>query len=639
MIQETALGLEILRDVARISNSTLNLDEILAQTLDIVKNKLHIDACSIYLIETENEQPRLKLKASSGMPEGAASNIYLKPGKGVTGWVAQNKKTLALSDALQDPRFVYFPEIEEERFQSMLSVPMLYQDECIGVINVHTLAIHFFSPPEIAVLETLSGQITGCIRNALEFQRSQLLLKEQTLLYDISLAVQGTMKMDHQLWILLTGITLGGAGGFNRALLFLTDDQSKVLQGYMGLGPDSPEAAGYIWSELRHKKGDVLHWILTESDRNEYQQSAFNSLAQGLTIPLKPGTHVLAEAALLKRPFLIDHPQEHSLVPREFAKLLGSSSFAVVPLVPHQETLGVLLVDNRYNNAPITDNDMALLTRLTTHIGWVIENSRLFNKLLKSNQELLSTKEQLIQSEKLAAMGELAAEVAHEIKNPMVSIGGFTRRLRDQLTHLCQDPNLANLLDSPIQYSGIIINEVERMERLLNNILQLSQAEQLELEDVNINELILEVIKSFQVGIQKRNIELKLHLPREKEVLPIDRSKIKQVMINILSNAMESMPRGGLLQISSLPYVYINDREMLALCFEDSGGGISQKTFENIFHPFFTTKATGTGLGLSISRKIVESHGGTLQLKNNPNQGVTVYLYLPLQNPANYNKN
>ena len=305
MIEETALGLEILRDVARISNSTLNLEEILAQTIDIVKNKLRIDACSIYLMETENEEPRLKLKAFIGMPEGAASNIYLEPGKGVTGWVAQNKVTLALSDALQDPRFVYFPEMEEERFQSMLSVPMLYQDECIGVINVHTLDMRFFSLPEIAVLETLSGQITGCIRNALEFQKSQMLLKEQTLLYDISLAVQGTMKMDHRLWILLTGITLGDAGGFNRAILFLTDDKSKMLQGHMGLGPDSPEEAGHIWSELSHKKGDVLHWILTESDQEEYKHSAFNSLAQSLTIPLEPGTHVLAETALLKPPDFI----------------------------------------------------------------------------------------------------------------------------------------------------------------------------------------------------------------------------------------------------------------------------------------------------------------------------------------------
>ena len=145
-------------------------------------------------------------------------------------------------------------------------------------------------------------------------------------------------------------------------------------------------------------------------------------------------------------------------------------------------------------------------------------------------------------------------------------------------------------------------------------------------------------MKKKLIAIKGSDINLPLN-PREKEVLPIDRSKIKQVMINILFNAMESMPHGGLLQISSLPYVYINDREMLALCFEDSGGGISKKTFENIFHPFFTTKESGTGLGLSISRKIVESHGGALRLKNNLNQGVTVYLYLPLQNPANYNKN
>ena len=223
--------------------------------------------------------------------------------------------------------------------------------------------------------------------------------------------------------------------------------------------------------------------------------------------------------------------------------------------------------------------------------------------------------------------------------NETTRTGGCYRRVREQCSQLYQNQNLLGVLEGPRQYSGIIIREVERLERLLHNILQLSQAGQLEPEEVKINELVLEVIASLQVGIQERNIEIKLDLPGDKEVLPIDRSKIKQVMINILCNAMESMPHGGLLQISSLPYVYINDREMLGLCFEDSGGGIPQETFENIFNPFFTTKKTGTGLGLSISRKIVESHGGALRLKNNLNQGVTVYLYLPLQNFANYNKN
>ena len=292
---------------------------------------------------------------------------------------------------------------------------------------------------------------------------------------------------------------------------------------------------------------------------------------------------------------------------------------------------------NRRVNPPMETK--GFLISWATHLGWVIENSRLFKKLLESNQELLSTKEQLIHSEKLAALGELSAEVAHEIKNPLVSIGGFTRRLRDQLSKLSKDPSLESLLDTPTHYSDIIINEVERLERLLKEILQLSQADQLELEEVNINELIQEVIAFFEVGIHKRNIEIKLNLPEEGEILQIDRFKIKQVLINTLFNAVESMPQGGQLQISSLPYVYMDDREMLVLCIEDSGGGIPQETFENIFNPFFTTKETGTGLGLSISRKIVESQGGTLRLKNNLNQGVTVYLYLPLQNFMNYNKN
>ena len=125
MIQESAIGLEILREVARISSATLDIDEILEKTIEVIKNKMAIDACSIYLMEEEGTEPHLQLKASSGFPEQIAKKIILKPGSGVTGWVAEHKTTLALSEALQDPRFVYFPEIKEERFQSILSVPLI----------------------------------------------------------------------------------------------------------------------------------------------------------------------------------------------------------------------------------------------------------------------------------------------------------------------------------------------------------------------------------------------------------------------------------------------------------------------------------------------------------------------------------
>jgi len=639
MAPESSLGLEILRNVARIASSTLDLDETLGQTISVIQNKMNVDACAIYLMDHEDPEPQLKLRASSGFPESHANKIFLKPGAGVTGWVAVNKATLALSDALKDPRFVYFAEIEEEKFQSMLSVPLLDQNECIGVINVHTLEQRNFTSQEIAILETISGQITGYIRNAITFQKSQQLLKEQTLLYDISLAIQGAPKLDHRLWILLTGITLGGGGGFNRAILFLMDETGKDLKGYMGLGPESPDEAGRIWSNLESEEKDALHWALKESNYEDFQNSPFNHWAQSLTIPLESPNHVVAETVMQKRPIIIKDAQEDPLVPEDFARALSAREFATVPLMPHQEALGVLLVDNRFNQEPISESNLRLLMRLATHVGWVIENSRLFTKLLESNRELLSTKELLIQSEKLAALGELSAEVAHEIKNPLVSIGGFARRLRDQLVQIAPDVKKVKSLEGLVRYSNIIVTEVQRLERLLEDILLYSKTDQLELESCNPVDLVQEVLTLFEPQIKEKGIEIQNQMTENLPSLKMDRKKIKQVFINIIFNAVETMHQGGHFAIQSLPPQTINNQEMVGIAFEDTGGGIDSETFENIFNPFFSTKESGTGLGLAISRKIMESHGGAIHVQNNINKGVTVYTYLPLQKTPDYNKN
>ncbi len=637
---ESKLGLEILREIARISSAPLNLDEILAQTIEVIKSKMNIDACSIYLMEQDHtDAPRLKLKASSGMPERAASRIYLEPGRGVTGWVAQNKSTLALSEALQDPRFVYFPEIEEEKFQSMLSVPLVEHDDCLGVINVHTLDLRHFSKTEITILETISAQIAGCLRNAMEFQKSQTLLREQTLLHDISNAVQLAQKLEQRIWILMTGITYGEVGGFNRALLLLLNEKENVLQGYMGLGPDSPEEAGQIWHRLEQEENRGLDKIVSNPDWDQYKHSSFHQFAQSLRISLDHKEHVLAKAAHQNMRLLIQDGQPESKASENFMESLGTDTFAVLPLAPHQEVRGVLLVDNRFNDNPITEANLRLLDRLASHLGWVIENSRLVNKLLESNRELLSTKELLIQSEKLAALGELSAEVAHEIKNPLVSIGGFARRLLDQLDPE-QNQSSPGGKDKPLKYAKIILHEVQRMEGLLTNILQFSKPESLRLEPCDLNVLIIEVMDTFEMSAQDRNIDFDIGLWDAQKPVWIDRLKVKQVLTNLIFNAIESMPEGGQLRVRTFQEhpATSSATEMVSLCIEDSGGGIPQETFENIFNPFFTTKETGTGLGLSISRKIVESHGGTIHVQNKINQGVSVTVHLPLQKPVDYNK-
>jgi len=629
-MEENKLGVEILQDITRIANSTLDLDETLKQIIEVIKTKLQIDGCSIYLADENSKL--LDLKASSGLAQDTSKFIHLEIGTGITGWVAQHRTTLALSDAHNDPRFVYFPETKEEKFKSMLSVPILVDEQCIGVVNIHNMEQREFTDLEILIMETIASQMSGCIRNAMLYNNSQMLLKEQTIFYDISLAVQTSVKLEHGLWIILSGITMGEAGGFNRAMIFIINEKTNALQGYMGLGPDSPEDAFRIWTEWGRKKRNMLKWMVTEADKDEYKNSAFNQFVQGLSFPIQPQTNILAETVIQKTPFSVTDASSHPLVSDGFVHALGTNAFATTPLIAHKEVLGVILVDNRYNNQPISGEQLRLLTRFSTHASWVIENSRLLTRLLETNRELLSTKEQLVQSEKLAALGEISAEVAHEIKNPLVSIGGFARRLEKKIKNYSEKFDRHEELKNIADYSNIIMSEVDRLEKLLTNILMYSKAGVLEREECDINELLEEGVFLFKSGFFMKDIAVNLEPGDDLPPLHLDKPKIKQVLINLFYNAMESMPSGGDLTVTTYREKYIGGKNVITVRIEDTGGGIPQDIFENIFNPFFTTKSTGTGLGLSISRKIVEIHGGTIKVENNIGRGVTVFLHLPLQN-------
>jgi len=629
-MKEYKQGLEIFQDITRIASSTLDLDETLEKIIQVIQDYLHIDACSIYIVDDNNK--RFNLKAASGLPRDASQFIQLEMGKGVTGWVAEHHKTLALSDAHNDPRFIYFPEIEEEKFKAMLSVPIMVEEQCIGVINIHNEEQRRYTDLEIMIMETIANQVSGCIRNAMLFNKSQMLLKEQTILYDISLAVQTSTKLEHGLWIILSGITMGEAGGFNRAMVFIINENTNTLRGFMGLGPDSSEDAFRIWTQWGRKKKNMLQWVVNEADKGEYKNSTFNQFVQGLNFPIQPGENILVETVLQKTSFNVTDADNHPLVSDDFTQALQTNAFATVPLIAHKEVLGVILVDNRYNSNPISDEQLRLLTRFATHAGWVIENSRLFTKLLDTNRELLSTREQLVQSEKLAALGEISAEVTHEIKNPLVSIGGFARRLENRINILSEKYANENELNKIAGYSKIIQSEVIRMEKLLTNILDYSKAGVLQRASCNINELIEEAIYLFKSGFYMKDITVHFHPENDIPPLNLDKTQIKQVLINLFFNAMESMPSGGKLTIGATPETYVGGQKVITMSIEDTGGGIPRDIYENIFNPFFTTKSTGTGLGLSISRKIIEMHGGTIRIENNIGCGVAVYLHLPLQN-------
>ena len=231
--------------------------------------------------------------------------------------------------------------------------------------------------------------------------------------------------------------------------------------------------------------------------------------------------------------------------------------------------------------------------------------------VVRDISELKGLREKLVMSEKMAALGEVAAKVAHEIRNPLVSVGGFAKRLEKKL-----DGNLK-------EYAGIIVKEVDRLEGILKEILGFVKEVRLAREMVNLNVLLDEVLMLMQSSCEERGISVERQYGPPAEVF-VDPNRVKEAFMNILSNAVQSIAGSG----SIIVKTYLEIPEAVVE-IRDSGKGIPEEERAFIFNPFFTTKASGTGLGLAITHRIIQEHNGTIQLESEVGRGSVFKVSLP----------
>lgn len=232
--------------------------------------------------------------------------------------------------------------------------------------------------------------------------------------------------------------------------------------------------------------------------------------------------------------------------------------------------------------------------------------------VIRDITELKSLQERLVMTEKMAALGEVAAKVAHEIRNPLVSVGGFARRLEKKLN--------GNLKE----YADIIAKEVERLEVILNEILGFVKEIRIVKEVVDSGRLVDDVIPLIKSEIDGRNIVLVREIEEPIEIY-VDPGRIKEALFNLLSNAVQSVGDGGTIFIKT----YVKDNASV-IEIKDTGVGINEEDLLFIFDPFFTTKKTGTGLGLTITHKIIEEHKGHIEVESKPGKGSTFRVIIPL---------
>ena len=428
------------------------------------------------------------------------------------------------------------------------------------------------------------------LRERVEEQIQKLFFRER---FDLERSVaEARRRLVHILEIDEVGAILMSALDRSRrvtaAALYLRDQDATGFDQLASLGPRVPQrvevaTARALLDRLEH--GPIL---LEEVDRDARERKARGDRPDS-------GEAVLAAAAVL-----------------------GTLQTGVVVGIRAEggDLIGLLVVaDDRVRDA-FSHEEASLLEGIGAQIGVVVENSRLYA--------------QMKERDRLAVLGQMAAGLAHEIRNPLGAIKGAAQLLAEPA------PDVRDIDPSSREFLGIILEEVDRLDRVVGSVLDLARPHQGTVVPTDVNAIVR---RTLQVLSSERHDELNVELVLDPALprVAIDPEQLRQVLMNLMRNAVQAMKgRGRVTVVSRVrfgrgtrPGPQASDDPFVELSVTDNGPGISQKVLENLFMPFFTTKDRGTGLGLAISQRIVQGAGGRIEVRSYEGKGSTFAVILP----------
>lgn len=272
-----------------------------------------------------------------------------------------------------------------------------------------------------------------------------------------------------------------------------------------------------------------------------------------------------------------------------------------------------VLVDS---TARVATGDLDEQCEIKTHdeIG---DLAAAFNQMTR---DLKASRDQLLQAERLATAGKMSASFAHEIRNPLSSM-----RMLAQM--LLQKPEMSG--EKHQQSVRYILEEIERIDTIVKGLMDFARPSSLDLKQQRITPILQTVLSLMEANLAHHNIQLVLDVLPETPEIQFDSDKLKQAFMNVVLNAMEAMPQGGVLRVSTF-----TENDSVCIKVKDTGIGIPAEDLEHLFEPFFTRKARGTGLGLANVKRILEEHGGTVEIDSIPDEGTEVLLWLPVDTSA-----
>ena len=561
--------LHLLHEVDKVIHSTLDPQEALRLIIEQAVLVMRATSGSVALVNPNSGF--LEIQASLGLPANAAS-LKLRVGEGITGWVAVKGMPARCGDVSQDPRYIPL----RDNIVSELAVPLLVNGELRGVLNVDADRRDAFSAGDQELLEALAISATRVIQN--------------TWLYE-------QLRLKARLFESLASVarTINSALNVNDALHVITRESTRIVRAKMCSLLMLDETRE--WLELRASFGAG----------NAYLHKPRLSVADSL----------LGTVVRRRKPVQVENIQtSNRYQSTEIARLEGLVSLLSVPLIFAGKAIGTL---NVYIGEPhkFSDEEVRILSALAELSAIALEKARLYERVV-------DVEEQLRQNEKLSALGLLAAEVAHEIRNPLTVMKMLYHSL--DLKFPQADPRNVD--------ARIIGEKMELLNKIVEQILDFARTTEPKLSAVNLNELIDELGLLVRHKLRNLNIQLTQNLAADLPVIMADATQLEQAFLNLILNAAESMPEGGKLSIVSRAVHLPRTSDLptyVAVEFTDSGAGMTPEQQRRAFSSVLTTsKPKGTGLGLAIVGRVVETHRGKVKIRSTMGRGTTMTVLLPV---------
>jgi signal transduction histidine kinase len=551
------------RDLRTLLHPQKSLHRILAAAV----RSTRADSGSFILINPNSGL--LDIEASHGLSE-KAKKVKLRPGEGITGWVATTGLPLRTGDVRNEKRYVAI----NAKVRSEMAVPVEIRGQVVGLLNVDSTNVDAFSATDEARLVDMASEAAQWLELAWEIDQLRLKSGQLSSLVDIAQMIISQSNLDQ----ILEQITLQTFRLMKTRLcsVFLCNEDGSELV-------------------LRACHGG------TKLYRDKPNLNMEDSLLGSVVKRHKPIA-------------VVDVVKEKGYIQTDIARKEKLVSMLAVPLIFNQKAVGVLAVYTQQRHR-FSNDEIKILTTLGELSAVAIEKGRLLTRVVDMEEKLRA-------SERLSALGLLAAEIAHEIRNPLTVMQMLFHALVETLQ-----------MDPTSQRDAELISEkMRQMNRILDQVLSFARSSEPIKEHVDARQLIDDVFLLTRHKLQQQGIDVRSAIAEELPPFRADRPQVEQVLLNLILNAADAMPMGGTLRLSAAPEEF-DGRPHLALSVRDNGQGMSPDQIENLFAPFLTYKESGTGIGLAIVKKIMENHQGKVQVESKVGQGTRFKLLFPVLDP------